>query len=508
MDMTAYFLGKVASDASGGGSVQPDYLQNDPTAKDYIKNRPFYSEITNEIDTNIIIPLQEVEGVTFDGMPEGYLAFILDELDSDLVKKLASIVDKGQYNLTIDGTTEQITTVYDSGAGGFLFGNLSIIGIGDDTGETYIGMIDVQYNDHDGYSGTVTLVLQTTETTHTIGLSYIGDVVPIIVEDTYSFKKIEGNTAYYFTNMWEASFEGDNVYNLTFDDESYEGLSWIYHEDSKLDYLGNLSIVGIGDDTGEKCLLGRILQGDGRVALAMITSCEAGDYTVSLEKSLVKTSEIIHKINSKYLDVSHIEKDMDKLQNNLDKLQNFVGTSYSEQLYERYGINRSEYPCITIISSSNSSTTGGFNIKFCFSEKPPRFDASTSEFKFFGDDHYKAFSLRESPTKDSKLKTIVNHLVQVSDTNVMPEYRFNFMASGGYYIYYNYEDEKMNELTNSLIFDLGVSTLQSEVCNIKGTLTKDSLDGIIINSTTEGSKKKFKITVDDNGTISATKITE
>lgn len=27
-----------------GSSVQPDYLQNDPNAKDYIKNRPFYDD--------------------------------------------------------------------------------------------------------------------------------------------------------------------------------------------------------------------------------------------------------------------------------------------------------------------------------------------------------------------------------------------------------------------------------------------------------------------------------
>ena len=304
MDMTALFFGKAMSDASGGGgSVQPDYLQNDPTAKDYIKNRPFYSEITTEIDTNIIIPSQEVEGEILDDMPEGYLGFILDELDSDLVKKLASIVDKGQYNLTIDGTTEQITTTFNSDTECFFFGNLSILGIGDDTGEAYIGAIDVQYNDHDGLSASFILVSQTTETTHTIGLSHISDVVPIIAKDTYSFEAMGDGAGRYFTNIGEASFEGDNVYNLTFDDESYESLSWIYHEDSELDYLGNPSITGMGDDTGEKCLLVRIPEDDGSVTLLMATSCEAGDYIVSLEKSLVKTIETIHKIDNKYLDI-------------------------------------------------------------------------------------------------------------------------------------------------------------------------------------------------------------
>ena len=267
-----------------------------------LENKPFYTETITEINRDII-PLQEVEGVS-DGMPEGYLGFILEELDSDSMKKLVSIADKGQYNLTIDGTTEQITTIFDSDTESFLFGNLSIAGMGDDTGEIYVGMIYVGYDEKDGLSAYLTLILQTTETTHTIGLSHIGDVAPIIAEDTYSFENIEGGTGHYFTNMWEASFEGDNVYNLTFDDEIYEGLSWIYHEDSGLDFLGNLSIMGMGDDTGEKYLLARIPQDDGSVVLTMVTSCEAGNYTVSLEKSLVKTVEIIHKIDNKYLDVN------------------------------------------------------------------------------------------------------------------------------------------------------------------------------------------------------------
>jgi hypothetical protein len=34
---------------SGGSSVQPDYLQDDPAAKDYIKNRPFYGQTEEKI---------------------------------------------------------------------------------------------------------------------------------------------------------------------------------------------------------------------------------------------------------------------------------------------------------------------------------------------------------------------------------------------------------------------------------------------------------------------------
>jgi hypothetical protein len=58
MDMTSYFLGKIANENSGGGgvSVQADYNQNNPDAADYIKNRPFYSHVEEDI---IFIPQTE-----------------------------------------------------------------------------------------------------------------------------------------------------------------------------------------------------------------------------------------------------------------------------------------------------------------------------------------------------------------------------------------------------------------------------------------------------------------
>lgn len=74
MDMTAYFLGKIASEGQGSGgggsSVQSDYLQNDPNAADYIKNRPFYIETkkiqktleASEAPVNVSGALNLIEG--------------------------------------------------------------------------------------------------------------------------------------------------------------------------------------------------------------------------------------------------------------------------------------------------------------------------------------------------------------------------------------------------------------------------------------------------------------
>lgn len=45
LDVTTLALAKSYADqhSEGGGQVQPDWNQNDETAKDHVKNRPFYT---------------------------------------------------------------------------------------------------------------------------------------------------------------------------------------------------------------------------------------------------------------------------------------------------------------------------------------------------------------------------------------------------------------------------------------------------------------------------------
>lgn len=77
----------VLSVSGGGGGVQPDYNQNDKTALDYIKNRPFYAE--------------ELHHVSLD--PEGTI--VLYKVSSDIPS-----ISNPQVNDTI--------TVWDNGLKG------------------------------------------------------------------------------------------------------------------------------------------------------------------------------------------------------------------------------------------------------------------------------------------------------------------------------------------------------------------------------------------------------
>jgi hypothetical protein len=105
-------------------------------------------------------------------MPEGCMNCIID-LDNDIAKNV--FVEGGEYTLTIDGIPYQITLSthadfqYDDGSVSFIFGNLGIYSSDyTNTEEDYVGA--VVYDSHgESY---LSFILKTTETTHTVSLSY------------------------------------------------------------------------------------------------------------------------------------------------------------------------------------------------------------------------------------------------------------------------------------------------------------------------------------------------
>lgn len=111
---------------------QPDWNQNDPTASDYIKNRPFYSEWVE------LIPETNAQFELIDGM----VAYVR-EVDFNL--------EQGKsYRLTLGGETYERAAVGTNGV--VLIGNAVVVG-GADTGESFAVMTG------DGVFVVVSLVL-------------------------------------------------------------------------------------------------------------------------------------------------------------------------------------------------------------------------------------------------------------------------------------------------------------------------------------------------------------
>lgn len=146
--------------------VQPDYNQNDSTAADYIKNRPFYAG--DPVET-VIIPETTV---TFSGK-SGLMAATWPE-NFDLV-------DGQTYNVSWDGTEYVCTGILFNNIP--LLGNLGIAGAGENTGEPFVFLNQGQW-----------LVYSTESATeHVIGIKTV--TIPIVQIDE-KYLPVAGNDTY------------------------------------------------------------------------------------------------------------------------------------------------------------------------------------------------------------------------------------------------------------------------------------------------------------------------
>lgn len=111
-----------AIDGSGSGGIQSDYNQNDSTAPDYIKNRPFYegSSLTEVADFKVISGNLKEEGskVTIEYNGEEYTGTVTDGMlqiesdnfilaadqSSDLAMASMEFLHKDNYNIKIGDT--------------------------------------------------------------------------------------------------------------------------------------------------------------------------------------------------------------------------------------------------------------------------------------------------------------------------------------------------------------------------------------------------------------------
>ena len=137
----------------GGGGVQPDWNQNDETAQDYVKNRPFYSG--NLVETVLV----EESTVSFEG---DY---------SEFPSTFEATVGE-TYKVYWDGTAYECTCVASNGE--LFIGNPYILGDGPDTGEPFFMMI----NNGKG----IGIVTTGTSASHTFSISGIAQEVVKIDE--------------------------------------------------------------------------------------------------------------------------------------------------------------------------------------------------------------------------------------------------------------------------------------------------------------------------------------
>ena len=173
--------GKTLSVSGGGGGVQPDWNQNDETATDYIKNRPFYTG--DPVETVFV----EESTVSFSESGGMYSAQIQSNFEATV----------GQtYKVTWDGAVYECVCIDYSGA--TVIGNLSIMGAGSDTGEPFLMRVD--------NGKAIQIFTADTSASHTFSISVsIAEVIQIpdkYIPDTFRDVVIAGNPLNWSEDDW------------------------------------------------------------------------------------------------------------------------------------------------------------------------------------------------------------------------------------------------------------------------------------------------------------------
>ena len=153
------FAKRAGGNTGSQSGVQPDWNQNDETAPDYVKNRPFY---TGDRGETVLV---EESSVSFALNGRTYGANFPTSFNAEF----------GQtYKISWDGTVYECTCKDFSNCP--IIGNQSILGIGSDTGEPFVICNESGLNETGWESYT-----KDTSSSHTISIS--GFAAPIIKID-------------------------------------------------------------------------------------------------------------------------------------------------------------------------------------------------------------------------------------------------------------------------------------------------------------------------------------
>ena len=136
---------------------QPDWNQNDGTAADFVKNRPFYTG--DPVETVLV----EERTVAFADTGYGFYG-------AEVVSTFEATVGE-TYKVSWDGTAYECTCTSFNDIP--IIGNLSIRGTGSDTGEPFL----IGIKDGEG----IEIITADTSTSHTISIS--GMVIPVVKID-------------------------------------------------------------------------------------------------------------------------------------------------------------------------------------------------------------------------------------------------------------------------------------------------------------------------------------
>lgn len=217
-----------------------DWAQNDPTAKDYVRNRTHY--VSRE--SVVVVPGQEVTTAE----QNNFNIAMLDNFDSDAIKTLYDSKDDTTFDVVFDGASYPCKWLEQAGNRIPVFGNFAIANPSvTDTGEPFVFSVGLTEN------AIMIAIVCKVAGTHTVAVSCQQDVVhtldPKYIKDMYYTGSEEMNIAgvqitgstYDGTEHDPLPFALGQVWNADFETTSYNDLHVKQADDGTL-YIGDLGL--------------------------------------------------------------------------------------------------------------------------------------------------------------------------------------------------------------------------------------------------------------------------
>ena len=309
---------------------------------------------------------------------------------------------------------------------------------------------------------------------------YTGDPVETVLveESTASFIERDGLYIAEFLSTFEATV--GETYKVSWDGAVYE-CACVDSVGSPL--IGNLSIAGAGTNTGEPFIMS-VFNGQG---IIIYTADASASHTFSISRVV---SGIV-KIDEKYLPKNLATKsEVEAAQTAADNAQTVADNAQAAaNAAKAVADNNKEVLC------------GAFNSVVTFT-----FDKQTSgrdTFKFNSFNYYKISDFNPAPEAVISFKgTRENGLdySKIKAGNNCVEYGFFIVVSSAGGCSLPIKETVTGRFTAPsaglyAMYTEGNTTMTAG----KGEFTLMSIDGLTIKSSTDGSTKKFRITVDDSG---------
>ena len=266
-------------------TVQSDWNQNDETQPDYVKNRPFYTEMLvtsiegmeidniptdGTLDQNIPLEIGQVWRLFYKhsngNLVSGWENLEVQQAEDGTLYLGTPDVNKYPFYITTTSVKSNSSFVHSTSASSFI-----LTGISGTMHEEVVHQIPAKYI-KDMY--------------------YTGDPVETVLveESTVTFEDWGGVYGATFPSTFEATV-GD-TYKVSWDGTVYESICVAVSE-VPVSFIGNLSITGDGSDTGEPFVMA-IMNGEG----IQIASADTSDsHTFSISGAVVP----VVKIDKKYL---------------------------------------------------------------------------------------------------------------------------------------------------------------------------------------------------------------